>query len=41
MYAQAYVKMLNYSGCGNTVNANHHTTMKQILDSLRWEGGMV
>ncbi len=31
----AYVKMLNYSGCGNTVNANHHTTLKQIVDSLR------
>ncbi|EFN57533.1 hypothetical protein CHLNCDRAFT_34754 [Chlorella variabilis] len=32
----SYVKMLNYSGCGNTVNANHPATAQQIVDSLRW-----
>ncbi|KAI7841863.1 hypothetical protein COHA_004392 [Chlorella ohadii] len=32
----AYVRLLNYSGCGNTVNANHPATQQQILESLRW-----
>ena len=30
-----YEQMLNYSGCGNTVSANHPATKEQILDSLR------
>ncbi|GAB4816893.1 hypothetical protein N2152v2_003939 [Parachlorella kessleri] len=34
----AYVQMLNYSGCGNTVNANHPTTLRQVMDSLRHVG---
>lgn len=34
--AGAYTKLLNYSGCGNTVNANHPIVARQILDSLRW-----
>lgn len=29
-----YVQMLNYSGCGNTVNANHPVVSKLIIDSL-------
>jgi hypothetical protein len=33
--ADAYTKLLNYSGCGNTVNANHPVVARQILDSLR------
>ncbi|XP_020581014.1 isoamylase 3, chloroplastic [Phalaenopsis equestris] len=28
-------KMLNYSGCGNTLNCNHPVVMNLILDSLR------
>ncbi|KAI3438769.1 hypothetical protein D9Q98_001187 [Chlorella vulgaris] len=32
----SYVKMLNWSGCGNTVNANHPHTLQQIVDSLKW-----
>jgi len=32
-----FVQLLNYSGCGNTVNANHPVTMRLIIDSLiRW-----
>ena len=30
--------LLNYSGCGNTVNANHPVTKQLILDSLRRSG---
>jgi isoamylase len=30
-----YDQMLNYSGCGNTVNANHPVVTNLILDSLR------
>jgi isoamylase len=26
--------MLNFSGCGNTVNANHPVVLKLIVDSL-------
>jgi isoamylase len=29
-------KYLNYTGCGNTVNANHPVVQKLILDSLRY-----
>lgn len=32
----AYTRLLNYSGCGNTVNANHPATLQQIVASLRW-----
>ncbi|XP_043720663.1 isoamylase 3, chloroplastic isoform X2 [Telopea speciosissima] len=28
-------KLLNYSGCGNTLNCNHPVVMELILDSLR------
>ncbi|CAH9085727.1 unnamed protein product [Cuscuta epithymum] len=28
-------QLLNYSGCGNTLNCNHPTVMELILDSLR------
>jgi len=31
---ESYVQLLNYSGCGNTVNANHPVTTKMIIDSL-------
>ena len=32
-----YDMMCNYSGCGNSVNANHPMVKKQIIDSLvRW-----
>ena len=31
----SYEQMLNYSGCGNTVNANHPVVTNLILDSLR------
>ncbi len=31
-----YVQMLNYSGCGNTTNANNGPMKNLILDSLRW-----
>ena len=30
----SYVQLLNYSGCGNTVSANHPTMTKMIIDSL-------
>jgi isoamylase len=31
------LQMLNYSGCGNTVNVNHPVVMKKVLDSLvKW-----
>lgn len=30
------VQLLNYSGCGNTVNANHPAVKQLILDSLRY-----
>jgi hypothetical protein len=33
---QQYVQLLNYSGCGNTVNANNPVVTKLIIDSLRW-----
>lgn len=29
-----YEQLLNYSGCGNTVNANHPVTAQLIIDSL-------
>jgi len=32
---ESYDQMLNYSGCGNTVNANHPVVTTLILDSLR------
>lgn len=32
-----YVQLLNFSGCGNTVNANHPQVKQLIIDSLvRW-----
>ena len=31
----AFVQLINYSGCGNTVNANHPVTTQLILDSLK------
>ena len=31
----SYVQLLNYSGCGNTVNANNPVVTQLILDSLR------
>ena len=31
-----YVQLLNFSGCGNTVNGNHPITKQLIMDSLRW-----
>lgn len=32
-----YQQLLNYSGCGNTVNANHPVVRRLIIDSLvRW-----
>eukprot|EP01025_Chloroclados_australasicus_P054213 TRINITY_DN6421_c0_g3_i1.p1 TRINITY_DN6421_c0_g3~~TRINITY_DN6421_c0_g3_i1.p1 ORF type:complete len:798 (-),score=59.59 TRINITY_DN6421_c0_g3_i1:187-2499(-) len=31
----AYVQLLNFSGCGNTVNANNSVVKDLILDSLR------
>ena len=31
----AYTQLLNYSGCGNTVNANPPAVTRLILDSLR------
>ena len=35
---EQYVQLLNYSGCGNTVNANHLPMKELILHSLRWCG---
>ena len=33
----AATQLLNYSGCGNTVNANHPAVRRLIIDSLvRW-----
>jgi isoamylase len=32
---EQYEQMLNYTGCGNTVNANHPYVSKFILDSLK------
>lgn len=29
-----YVQLINYSGCGNTVNANHPIVKQLIIDSL-------
>lgn len=29
-------ELLNYSGCGNTVNANNPVVMEQIIASLKW-----
>ncbi len=36
MYAQGAPapQFLNFSGCGNTVNANNDTVKKMIIDSL-------
>jgi isoamylase len=32
-------QLLNFSGCGNTLNCNHPVVMELILDSLRhWYG---
>lgn len=31
-----YVQLLNYSGCGNTTNANTEPMKSLIMDSLRW-----
>jgi pullulanase/glycogen debranching enzyme len=30
-----YEQLLNYSGCGNTVSANHPAMTQQIVDSLK------
>jgi isoamylase len=30
-----YEQLLNYSGCGNTVSANHPAMKQQIMDSLK------
>lgn len=30
-----YVQLINYSGCGNTINANHPVVAQLIVDSLR------
>lgn len=30
-----YVQLLNYSGCGNTTNANGPAMKKLIIDSLK------
>jgi isoamylase len=30
-----YEQLLNYSGCGNTVSANHPAMAQQIVDSLK------
>jgi pullulanase/glycogen debranching enzyme len=35
MNLNQYEQLLNYSGCGNTINANHPATAQQIIDSLR------
>ena len=35
MKLDQYEQLLNYSGCGNSVNANNPATAKQIMDSLR------
>jgi len=32
---EQYVQLLNYSGCGNTTNANHPVMQRLIMDSLR------
>jgi isoamylase len=29
-----YTQLINWSGCGNTVNANHPVVKQMILDSL-------
>lgn len=34
MDKDAYVQILNFSGCGNTVNANHPVVRRMIIDSL-------
>eukprot|EP00210_Caulerpa_lentillifera_P006673 g6376.t1 len=31
----SYVQLINYSGCGNTVNANNPVVTQMIIDSLR------
>lgn len=34
---QQYVQLLNFTGCGNTINANHPVVKQLIIDSLvRW-----
>lgn len=35
MKLDQYEQLLNYSGCGNSVNANNPATSQQIIDSLR------
>lgn len=30
-----YIQLINFSGCGNTVNANHPVVAQLIVDSLR------
>ncbi|KAG0492586.1 hypothetical protein HPP92_005984 [Vanilla planifolia] len=35
MDLQSNVQLLNFSGCGNTLNCNHPVVMELILDSLR------
>lgn len=31
----SYEQLLNFSGCGNTVNANHPVTLDLIVDSIK------
>jgi hypothetical protein len=35
-----YVQLLNFSGCGNTTNANNPIMKKLIIDSLRMCAGL-
>lgn len=35
MNLNQYEQLLNYSGCGNTINANNPATAQLIIDSLR------
>jgi pullulanase/glycogen debranching enzyme len=35
MKTDQYEQLLNYSGCGNTTNANNPAMAQQIIDSLR------
>ncbi|KAK3237923.1 Isoamylase 3, chloroplastic [Cymbomonas tetramitiformis] len=32
---ESYVQIMNYSGCGNTVNCNNPVVLQLIVDSLR------
>lgn len=36
MNLKQYEQLLNYSGCGNTINANNPVTSQLIIDSLRY-----